>query len=98
MKFTPIFTEKSMNQAKKGMYSFWVLPTYAKGQIKKFLEDTLEVKIAKILTQNYKKMTVKTARGTRKTVKAIKKVLITLKSGKIEIFADEVSGGGSKSK
>ena len=34
MKFTPIFTEKSMNQAKNGMYSFWVLPTYAKGQIK----------------------------------------------------------------
>jgi len=96
MKFTPIFTEKSMNQAKNGMYSFWVLPTYAKGQIKKFLEDVLEIKIAKILTQNYKKMTVRTARGTRKTVKAMKKVLITLKSGKIEIFADEVSGGGSK--
>lgn len=88
MKFTPIFTEKSMNQAKNGMYSFWVLPTYAKGQIKKFLEDTLEIKIAKILTQNYKKMTVRTARGTRKTVKAMKKVLITLKSGKIEIFEE----------
>ena len=98
MKFTPIFTEKSMNQAKNGMYSFWVLPTYAKSQIKKFIEDALEVKIAKIWTQNYKKMTVKTARGTRKTVKAMKKVLITLRSGKMELFADEVSGGRSKSK
>jgi len=88
MKFTPIFTEKSMNQAKNGMYSFWVLPDFTKGQIKKFIEDALEVKIAKILTQNYKKMTVKTARGTRKTVKAMKKVLITLKSGKIEIFEE----------
>ncbi len=88
MKFTPIFTEKSMNQAKNGMYSFWVLPVYAKGQIKKFLEDTLEIKIAKILTQNYKKMTVRTARGTRKTVKAMKKVLITLKSGKIDMFEE----------
>lgn len=77
-----------MNQAKNGMYSFWILPTYAKGQIKKFLEDTLEIKIAKILTQNYKKMTVRTARGTRKTVKAMKKVLITLKSGKIDIFEE----------
>ena len=88
MKFTPIFTEKSMNQAKNGMYSFWVLPTYAKGQIKKFLEDTLEIKIAKILTQNYKKIVVRTARGTRKTVKAMKKVLITLKSGKIDMFEE----------
>ncbi len=65
MKFTPIFTEKSMNQAKNGLYSFWVLPEFTKGQIKKFLETALEVKISKILTQNYKKMTVRTFRGTR---------------------------------
>jgi len=89
MKFTPIFTEKSMNQAKNGQYSFWVLPTFAKGQIKKSLEDSLDIKIANILTQNYKKMIVKTARGTRKTVKAMKKVLITLKSGKIDMFEAE---------
>ncbi len=86
MKFTPIFTEKTMNQAKNGMYSFWVLPTYAKGQIKTFMESALDIKIDKILTQNYKKMTSRTARGTRKTIKAMKKVLITLKSGKIEMF------------
>lgn len=98
MKFTPIFTEKSMNQAKNGMYSFWVLPTYAKGQIKKFMEDSLEIRISKILTQNYKKMTVKTARGTRKTIKAMKKVLITLKSGKIEMFESESSDGSGKKK
>ncbi len=96
MKFTPIFTEKSMNQAKNGMYSFWVLPDFAKGQIKKFLEDALDIKIAKILTQNYKKAIVRNARGTRKTIKAMKKVLITLKSGKVEMFEDE--GSGSKSK
>ncbi len=96
MKFTPIFTEKSMNQAKNGQYSFWVLPIYAKGQIKKFLEDSLDIKIANILTQNYKKMIVKTARGTRKTVKAMKKVLITLKSGKIEMFEDEAPADSKK--
>lgn len=88
MKFTPIFTEKSMNQAKKGLYSFWVLPTYTKGQVKAFLETALDIKIAKILTQNYKKAVVRTARGTRKTVKAMKKVLVTLKSGKIEMFEE----------
>lgn len=98
MKFTPIFTEKSMNQAKNGQYSFWVLPDFSKGQIKKFLEDTLEVKIANILTQNYKKMVVRTARGTRKTIKAMKKVLITLKSGKIEMFDTEGAGGNGNKK
>ena len=88
MKFTPIFTEKSMGQAKNGLYSFWVLPTYSKGQIKKSIEDALSIKISKILTQNYKKITVRTARGTRKTIKAMKKVLITLKSGKMEMFEE----------
>ncbi len=89
MKFTPIFTEKSMNQSKNGMYSFWVLPKFNKNQIKKFFEDIFQVKIEKILTQNYKKSIVRTARGTRKTVKAMKKVLITLKSGKISLFDSE---------
>ncbi len=89
MKFTPIFTEKTMNQSRNGLYSFWVLPVYTKGQIKKFFEETFEIKVAKILTQNYKKIIVRTARGTRKTVKAMKKVLITLKSGKLEMFEEE---------
>lgn len=91
MKFTPIYTEKTMNQAKNGLYSFWVLPEYTKGQIKAFMEKALDIKIAKILTQNYKKMTVRTARGTRKTVKAMKKVLVTLKSGKLEMFSESES-------
>lgn len=96
MKFTPIFTEKSMNQAKNGLYSFWVLPVYAKGAIKKSMEDAMDIKIAKILTQNYKKIVVRTARGTRKTIKAMKKVMITLKSGKIEMFDTEGAGGKNK--
>ncbi len=88
MQFTPIFTEKSMNQAKNGLYSFWVLPTFSKNQIKTFLEKAFDVKIEDIKTQNYKKMTTRTARGVNKTIKAKKKVLVTLKSGKIELFEE----------
>jgi large subunit ribosomal protein L23 len=88
MRFTPIFTEKSMNQAKGGVYSFWVLPKFTKNQIKKFLENAFEVKINTIKTQNYKKMTTRTMRGVNKTIMAKKKVLVTLKSGKIEIFEE----------
>ena len=33
MKIKPIFTEKSMREAKNGKFSFWVLPSLTKNQI-----------------------------------------------------------------
>jgi ribosomal protein L23 len=96
MNLKPIFTEKSMNQAKSGRYSFWFLPKFSKDQIKDVLEKALDIKIDSIKTQNYKKMVAKTMRGTIKTIPAKKKVLITLKSGKIDLFADEVKSNKSK--
>lgn len=88
MKLTPIFTEKSMTQAKSGLYSFWVLPTFSKNQIKKSIEDAFEVKIGSIRTQNYKKYVSKSNRGKIVTKSAKKKVLVTLKTGKIDIFEE----------
>lgn len=96
MKFTPIFTEKSMNQSKNGQYSFWVLPEYNKNQIKAYLETAFDVKIADIKTTNYKKMVGRSQRGTIKTTSAKKKVLVTLKSGKIELFDTETKSKGGK--
>ncbi|MEK7169006.1 MAG: 50S ribosomal protein L23 [Patescibacteria group bacterium] len=91
MNIKPIYTEKSLGQAKNGLYSFWFLPKFSKNQIKIILEKTLDIKIDSIKTQNYKKMITRTMRGTRKTIKAMKKVLITLKSGKIELFEETKS-------
>lgn len=88
MKLTPIFTEKSMMQAKSGLYSFWVLPTFSKNQIKKSIEDAFEVKIGTIRTQNYKKHVSRSNRGKIVTKPAKKKVLVTLKTGKIDIFEE----------
>lgn len=88
MKIKPIFTEKSMMQAKNGLYSFWVLPTFSKNQIKKSIEDAFEVKINSIRTQNYKKMVSSSMRGKTVTKSAKKKALITLKTGKIDIFEE----------
>lgn len=88
MNIKPIYTEKSLGQAKQGLYSFWFLPKFSKNQIKIILEKALDIKIDSIKTQNYKKMITRTMRGTRKTIKAMKKVLITLKSGKIELFEE----------
>lgn len=88
MNIKPIYTEKSMNQAKNGLYSFWFLPRFTKNQIKVVLEKALDIKIDSIKTQNYKKMVTRTMRGTVKTIPAKKKVLITLKSGKVELFEE----------
>ena len=88
MNIKPIYTEKTLNQAKNGLYSFWFLPKFTKNQIKVMLEKALDIKIDAIKTQNYKKMTSRTMRGTVKTIKAMKKVLVTLKSGKIELFEE----------
>ncbi len=96
MNFQPIFTEKSMNQSRKGTYSFWFLPKFSKNQIKVFLENAFNVKVGSIKTQNYKKMSTRTMRGVVKTIAAKKKVLITLKSGKIELFEEEVSKSTAK--
>lgn len=88
MNIKPIYTEKTLNQAKNGLYSFWFLPKFTKNQIKVMLEKALDIEIGSIKTQNYKKMTTRTMRGTIKTIKAMKKVLVTLKSGKIELFEE----------
>ncbi len=96
MKFIPIFTEKSMNQSKNGQYSFWVLPEFNKNQIKNYLETAFDVKIADIKTINYKKMIGRSQRGIVKTISAKKKVLVTLKSGKIELFDTETKEKGAK--
>lgn len=89
MDIKPIYTEKSMNQAKNGQYSFWFLPKFTKNQIKAILESAFDIKVETIKTQNYKKMTNKTMRGAVKTTKAKKKVIVTLKSGSIDLFTEK---------
>lgn len=89
MNIKPIYTEKSLNQAKNGLYSFWFLPKFSKNQIKVILEKAFDVKVGTIKTQNYKKLKSRTMRGIVKTIRAKKKVLITLKSGKINLFTEK---------
>ena len=91
MKIKPIYTEKSLKQAQNGVYSFWVLPEFSKYQITAFLKKTFAVEVADIKTLNYKKLTSRTNRGKTKTTKAMKKVLIKLKSGKLDWYEEEKS-------
>lgn len=88
MKLKPIFTEKSMKLAREGKYSFWVLPGFTKTQIRKAVEDLFSVEVTDIKTLNYKKLVKKTWKGHKAAVSARKKAVITLKSGKIDLFEE----------
>jgi len=81
-----------MNQAKNGQYSFVFLPKFTKNQIKDLIEKAFKVKIGEVKTTNYKKSSSKNFRGNIKTKNAVKKVLVTLKSGKIDLFETESKG------
>lgn len=88
MKFRPVFTEKSIKLAKAGGYTFWVLPSLTKNQIKSLFEKALNVKIKLIKTLNYKKSEKRNFRGKIVTKPAMKKAILFLKSGKIDVFEE----------
>jgi large subunit ribosomal protein L23 len=84
----PIITEKSMNDAGKGKYTFRVFTTAGKKDIKRTIEKTFKVNVTKVTTVTIKGRSQKT--GTRRieaTKQPFKKATVTLKEGqKISIF------------
>lgn len=92
MKITPILTEKSMNEAKRGHYSFVVDFKMDKGEIKRQVEKLFSVHITEIRTINLKGGKKKNFRGKVKTVQDQKKALVTLKKDeKIDLFEESKS-------
>lgn len=90
MKVTPILTEKSLNEAKKGHYSFVVENGADKGEIRKEIEKLFGVHIVDVRTINLKGGQKKNLRGRVKTIKDTKKALVSLKSGeKIDAFEEK---------
>jgi len=87
MKFIPILTEKSLQLAKQGKYSFWVGRNLVKKEIKKLIGEIFAVHIVSVRTMNYKGG-VKTNLKRRKiTIRARKKAIVVLKEGeKIALF------------
>lgn len=82
----PLVTEKSMQVSKGGKYTFKVPLMAEKNEIKKEIEKTFNVKISSISTQIVKGGT-KTLRNREQIkLKDFKKAIVSLSSGKIEIF------------
>jgi large subunit ribosomal protein L23 len=82
----PMVTEKAVDKASEGKYTFRVVPKASKPEIKKAIERTFNVRVTKVNVANYKGKERIRGRTRGKTV-SWKKAVITLKKGdKIELF------------
>lgn len=87
MKIIPILTEKSLNLAKTGKFTFWVGPGLDKNEIKKVIESVYEVHVTGIRTILYKGLVKKNVRGRKVKVPARKKAMVDLaKDERIDAF------------
>ncbi len=90
MHIRPVTTEKSLNEAKKGRYSFWVNPKMTKVAIKKAIEELFLVKVTKVRTVNSKGGIRRNVSGKYQTTKSKKKAIVVLAPGQtIDIFETE---------
>lgn len=86
----PILTEKSMSEAKKGAYTFFVGPKMNKKEIGRMVEKIYEVEVKKVRTINLKGGVRKNVRGRKVRIKARKKAIVNLKGDKkIDVFEEK---------
>lgn len=92
MKPEPVLTEKSLEQAKKGNYTFWVDRNLTKHQIKKLVGEMFGVNVIRVRTANIAGENKKTLAGVRRVVQSRKKAIVTLKEKeKIDLFEEKKS-------
>jgi large subunit ribosomal protein L23 len=90
MNIKPIFTEKSLKEAKLGRYTFLVPVNLTKEEIKKVINSLFSVHVKKVSTVNYKGGTSKNFRGEIKKISARKKAIVSLsEKEKIDLFEEE---------
>lgn len=88
----PVISEKSLNEARGGSYTFLVAKDADKGEIKRAIELLFKVEVKKVLTSKmHRKKTFLTRRGRKEKDFMYKKARAKLASGgKIEIFEEAV--------
>lgn len=92
----PILTEKSLENAKQGKYSFWVDKNLTKHKIKKLVGEVFGVTVVGVRTLNVAGERKKNFRGRVRVIKPRKKAIVTLAGkDKIDIFETK-SGKGKK--
>lgn len=76
----PVVTEKSAGNAERGIYTFKVVKTATKSQIKNTIEKAFGVNVVKINALNTKPKDKRVGKYTGKT-KTYKKAIVTLAEG-----------------
>lgn len=76
----PVITEKSMYERSNNVYTFKVVKTASKDEIKKAVEDAFKVEVIKVNTLNTKAKRRRVGRYPGMT-KTYKKAIVTLKDG-----------------
>ena len=90
MKIEPVITEKSMNLAKDGHFTFFVDRGLTKPQIKKIISHLFKVTVVKVRIVNLKGEVKKTMKGRKKIIRPRKKAVVTLKDKeKIDLFEEK---------
>jgi ribosomal protein L23 len=87
--FKPIFTEKSLREAKNGNYTFKVDTHMDKKQIAAKIAHLFGVTVTGVRTLKTGPEKGRNARGRKFTKLSVKKAIISLKSGdKIDVFEE----------
>jgi len=87
MKLIPILTEKSLQLAKQGKYSFWLDRNLKKKEIKKLIGEIFTVHVMSVRTMNYKGGVKTNLKRRKVTIPSRKKAIVVLKEGeKIALF------------
>ena len=76
----PVITEKSMNERSNNVYTFKVVKTATKTDIKKAIEDAFKVEVVSVNTLNTKSKKRRVGKYAGRT-KTYKKAIVTLKAG-----------------
>ncbi len=85
----PLFTEKSLREAKAGNYTFQVPLNMDKLQIRTKIAQLFGVKVVNVRTTKIGPEKGRTARGNKFSKLSVKKAIVTLKSGdKIDVFEE----------
>ena len=85
----PVFTEKSLRNAKLGNYTFKVDSGMNKKQIAAKIAELFGVKVIGVRTTKIGPEKGRNAKGKKFSNAAVKKAIVTLKSGdKIDIFEE----------
>jgi large subunit ribosomal protein L23 len=83
----PLLTEKSLDDAKNGKYTFWVDRIWNKHKIAEVISKTFEVTVTSVRTINYKQSIRKNYLGRKRKMTGGKKAIVTLSGkGKIDLF------------